>query len=134
MYVSSLRPKITIQPAKEAQIALLLAKEVIIPAKYSDFANEFLEKLAKVLLERTKVNEHVIELEKGKQPSHKLIYSLKPIEPKTFKTYIKTNLANGFIRASKSSAAAPILFIHKPNDSFCLCGNNARLNNLKIKN
>ena len=40
---------------------------------------------------------HAIELEKGKQPSFGLIYSLRPVELEILKTYIKTNLANSFI-------------------------------------
>ena len=47
----SLRLRMTINLAKKTQIALLLAKKFTIPAKYSDFANVFLEKLANVLLE-----------------------------------------------------------------------------------
>ena len=45
-------------------MALLLVKEVTVQAKYSDFADVFLEKLANILLEQTNVNEHAIELEK----------------------------------------------------------------------
>ena len=77
--------------------------------------------------ERTWVNEHTIELEKGKQPSYGPIYRLEPVEFETLKTYIKINLANGLIQASKSPASAPILFVCKPNDSFCLCVNYWRL-------
>ena len=50
-----------------------------------------------MLLERIGINEHVIKLVHGKQPSYKSIYSLGPIELKTFKTYIITNLANNLI-------------------------------------
>ena len=49
VYISFLGSKMTIHPAKKAYMALLLAKKVTIPAKYSDFANMFLEKLANVL-------------------------------------------------------------------------------------
>ena len=56
------------------------------------------------------MNKHAIELEKSKQPSFESIYSLGPLELETLKTYIKTNLAIGFIRLSKSSAGAPIIF------------------------
>ena len=42
------------------------------------------------------MNEHVIELEEGKQPPFGPIYRLGPVELETLKTYIKTNLANGF--------------------------------------
>ena len=43
IHVSSLSPvsKITIYPAREAQIVLLLAGKVTVPAKYSDFADVF---------------------------------------------------------------------------------------------
>ena len=42
---------------------------------------------------------------------------------KTFKTYIKTNLTNGFIQPLKSPTSAFILFVHKPDDSLHLCVN-----------
>ena len=76
----------------------------------------------------------MIELEKGKQPLYRPIYSLEPVEFETFKTYIKTNLANGFIKTSKLPASAPILFVCKPNSSFCLYVDYQKLNNLMIKN
>ena len=50
-----------------------------------------------MLPEYTKINKHAIKLEDGKQPLYMPIYSLGPVELKTWKTYIKTNLANGFI-------------------------------------
>ena len=52
----------------------------------------------------------------------------------TLKTYIKTNLANSFIRPSQSPASALILFIQKKNGSFQLCVDYQGLNNLTIKN
>ena len=52
----------------------------------------------------------------------------------TLKIYIKTNLANNFIRPSKSPAGAPILFNWKPDGSFHLCVDYWGLNNLTIKN
>ena len=87
--------------AKKAQLALLITKEVTVPIKYLDFADLFLEKLANVLSEQTRANEYAIKLEEGKQPPYGPIYSLGLVELKTFKTYIKTNLANGFIQALK---------------------------------
>ena len=134
VHVSSLGSRMTIYSAKKAQLALLLAKEVTVPTKYSDFADVFLEKLANILLERTGANEHVIKLEEGKQPPYGPIYSLEPVELKTLKTYIETNLANGFIRALKSPAGAPILFVRKPDGSLRLCVDYRGLNNLTIKN
>ena len=86
-----------IYPAKKAQFALLLTKEVTMLTEYLDFADVFLGKLANVLAEQTGANEHAIELKKSKQPPYGPIYSLGLIELKTLKTYIKINLANGFI-------------------------------------
>ena len=86
------------------------------------------------LPENTGINEHAIELEEGKQPPIGPIYSPGPIELETLKTYIKTNLANGFIRPSKSPAGALILFDKKPDGSLCLCVDYWGLNNITIKN
>ena len=62
MHVSSLRLKITIYLIRKAKKALLFAEEITILAKYSDFADVFLEKSANVLPEQTKVNKHAIKL------------------------------------------------------------------------
>ena len=124
----------TIHPARKAQLVLLWGKEVTVPIEYLDFADVFLEKSANVFPERTWVNENAMGLEEGKQPPYAPIYSLEPVKFKTFKTYIKINLSNGFIRALKSPTDAPILFVCKPNSSLCLCVNYQRLNNLTIKN
>ena len=134
MYISSLGLRMTMHLAREAQLALLLAKKVNVPAKYSDFANIFSKNSANILPKRTRVNEHAIELEEGKRLSYGPIYSLGPVKLKTLKTYIETNLANGFIKASKSPASTLILFVHKPNGNFWLCVDYRKLNNLMIKN
>ena len=86
------------------------------------------------LSENTKINEHAIKLEEDKQPPFGPIYSLRPIELKTFKTYIKTNLANGFIWSFKSFAGVFILFDWKLDKSFRLCMDYRDLNNLTNKN
>ena len=124
----------TIHLAKKAYMVLLLAKKITILAKYLDFANKFSEKSANILLEQTKVNDYIIKLEEGKEPPYGPIYSLELVELKTLKIYIMTNLANGFIRTSKSPAGALILFVHKPYGIFCLSVNYQGLNNLLIKN
>ena len=113
----------TIYLARKAQLALLLAKEVTVSTKYSNSADVFLEKSANVLLEQTGANQPAIELEEGKQPPYRPIYSLGLVELETLKTYIDTNLSNGFIQALKSPAGALILFVRKPNGSLRLCVN-----------
>ena len=123
VHIKTLGLGMAIYLARKTQMALLLAKKVTVLAKYSDFLNVFLEKLANILLEQTGVNEYAIELEKSKQPPYRPIYSLELVELKILKIYIKANLANGFIRASKTSANTLILFVCKPDGSFCLCVN-----------
>ena len=66
------------------------------------------------------MNEYAIKLEKGKQPSFGLIYSLRLVELEILKTYIEINLANGFIQPSKSPTGASILFDRKSDGSLCL--------------
>ena len=113
---------------------MLPTEKVTMSTKYSDFANIFLEKVADVFPEQSGANEHPIELEKGKQPPYGPIYSLGPVEFEILKTYIETNLGNGFIWASKLSVDALILFVRKPNSNLCLCINCWGFNNLTIKN
>ena len=134
VHVASLNRTPGIHPDKATQIASLLAKEVRIPDKYSDFANIFLEEKVLVLPERTELNEHGIDLEDGKQPPYRPIYSLSPIELETLKIYIKTHLKTGFIQPSKSLASAPIFFDKKPDGSLRLCVDYRGLNKLMIKN
>ena len=56
------------------------------------------------------------------------------VELETLKAYIEINLANGFIRPSKSLANTLILFDWKSNNSHWLCVNYQGLNNFMIKN
>ena len=115
-------------------MALLLAEKVTFPTKYSNFANVFLEKSPNVLPKQTGINKHAIKLEEGKHTSYRPIYSLRPVELKTVKTYTKTNLANVFICASKLLASASILFLHKCNSSFYLYVDSQGFNSLMTKN
>ncbi len=50
------------------------------------------------------------------------------------KAYIENNLANGFIKPSKSLGRAHIFFNKKPDESLRLCINYQNLNNLTINN
>ncbi len=125
-----------VHPSRRAQIAHLKADEAPteVPSEYADFADVFSPKLAAELPEHTGINDHAIELVDNRQPPYGPIYSLGPVELETLKAYIENNLANGFIRPSKSPAGAPILFDKKPNRSLRLCVDYRGLNNLTIKN
>ena len=119
-----------------AQVGALIFNKAFteVPAEYSDYSDVLSAENAAELLENTGMNEYAIELEESKQQSFGPIYSLGPVELETLKTYIKTNLTNGFIRPSKSPTGAPILFDRKPNGSLRLCMDYWGLNNITIKN
>ena len=125
-----------VYPSWRPQISSLIAEKALtkVPAEYLDFADVFSPDLASELPKHTEINDHAIELINGQQPSYKPIYSLGPVKLDILKTYIKTNLANRFIRPFKSPAGAPILFDRKSNGFFWLCVNYQGLNNLTIKN
>ena len=99
--------KMPVHFKKQAQIktqsgvqvrALLFDKALTkILAEYSNYSNIFLVKNIAEFLENTKINKYAIKLEEDKQSSFSLIYSLQLIELEILKTYIKINLANGFI-------------------------------------
>lgn len=71
--------KISIDLAWKAQIALLVVEKVTILAKYLNFANVFLEKLAIELLKYLVINKHSINLKSNKQSLYSLIYNLEPV-------------------------------------------------------
>ena len=120
---------------KQAQVEALLFNKAFteVLAKYSDYSDVFLAEYVVKLPENTGMNEHAIELEEGKQPLFGPIYSLELVKIEILKTYIKTNLANGFIRLSKFPTEALILFNRKPNRSLHLCVDYRGFNNLTIK-
>ena len=103
------------------------------PNKYTDFADIFSPKLATKLLEH-RISNYAIKLLDNQQPPYGSIYSLGPVKLEILKTYIENNLANGFIRPSKSPAGAPILFDKKPDGSLRLCVDYRGFSNLIIKN
>lgn len=61
-------------------------------------------------LSTTSINNYAKELIDDRQALFGFIYNLELILLKTLKTYIKNNLANSFIKLSKSLARVPILF------------------------
>ena len=105
-----------------------------VSAEYSNYSNVFSAENVAELPENTGMNEHTIKLEEGKQPPFGPIYSLGPVELETLKTYIETNLVNGFIHPFKSPTGVSILFNRKSDGSLCLRVNYWGFNNITIKN
>lgn len=68
IYVSSLSLKlITIYPAREAEIALLLTKKGTVSTEYANCINIFSKESAKIFSEKTGINKYVIKLIDSKQ-------------------------------------------------------------------
>jgi len=78
--------------------------------------------------------DHAIDLEPGFKIPYGQIYNLSEVELRTLKAYIETNLSNGFIQRSSSSAAAPILFAKKQDGGLQLCVDYQALNSVTVKN
>lgn len=99
------------------QIAFLKADETptLISSKYTNFADIISKNLIAQLLEYTRIN-NTINLVEDQKPFYKPIYSLGLLKLETLKIYIKTNLANVFIRLSKSPAGIFISFIREPDN------------------
>ena len=115
VYVAALEVFLTemiIYPSKKTQIAALKQDEVFtkVLSKYINYADVFSFNFVMKLPENTGINKHAIKLEKGKQPSYRLIYSLGLVELQILETYIKIYLKIGFIQPFKSPAISPILF------------------------
>ena len=108
-------------------------EEPTISKVYRDLANVFSPSNANFLPPHREENQ-AIELEPGKTPLFGPLYNLSEYQLKTLREYIDENLANGFIRPSKSSAGAPVLFTPKPDGTLRLCVDYRGLNSMTIKN
>ena len=78
--------------------------------------------------------DHKIKFMESKQPGYGPLYSISQGEFQVLKKFLDENLAKGFIRASFSPAAAPVLFARKPGGIFRLCVNYKTFNAITVKN
>ena len=62
------------------------------------------------------------------------LYSMSRDEALELRQYLDENLSKGFIRASRSDAAAPVLFVKKPGEGLCFCVDYRGLNAITVKN
>jgi len=64
---------------------------------------------------------HRIVLEEGKQPRFGPLYEMSQNELLVLQKYLKKHLSKGFIKASLSPIAAPVIFVKKPGSSLHFC-------------
>jgi hypothetical protein len=89
-------------------------------AQYQEFVEIFSKETAETHTPY-RLMDYTINLEPDNKLPYRVLYNLSEFELKTLKVYIETNLANGFIQRSSSSAAAPILFAQiKMEDYICV--------------
>jgi len=75
-----------------------------------------------------------IDLEPGTTPPHQPLYNLSSGELDYLRKYIEESLQKGWIRRSRSSAGAPMLFAKKKDGSLRLCVDYRGLNKITLKN
>ncbi|KAI0991009.1 hypothetical protein K3495_g17178, partial [Podosphaera aphanis] len=78
--------------------------------------------------------DHKIELKPGTTPPYGPLYNMSVEELQVLRKYLNEQLEKGFIRVSKSPAAAPVLFAKKPGGGLRFCVDYRGLNNITIKN
>ena len=79
-------------------------------------------------------SDHYIKLKEGATPPLGLLYNISRDEQEVLKDYLKDNLSKGFIRASQSPAASPVLFVKKADGGLRFCVDYRALNELTVKN
>jgi len=104
-----------------------------IPAECHEFLPLFSEALAKKLPPHWPYD-HKIPLREGFTSPFGPLYSMFRTELQTLMEWLEENLSKGFIRASSSPAASPIVFVKKTDGSLRLCVDYCGLNVGTIKN
>ena len=83
-----------------------------IPKKYEEYVDVF-DKVKASVLPKHHPYDCPLDLQPGQEPPWGPIYNLSPTELEVLRAYIEENLAQGFIRHSKSPAGAPIFIVRK---------------------
>ena len=118
---NALAPKSTTNPAKK------------LPTEYYDFLNVFSRADLDILLPH-RLYDHKIPLIGEKTPPWGPLYSMSSDKLKVLKKYLEKNLSKGFIRATSSPTASPVLFACKPKGGLRFCVDYRQLNVMIIKN
>ncbi|KAI0992119.1 hypothetical protein K3495_g16067, partial [Podosphaera aphanis] len=107
--------------------------KLFLPTQYHDYLDVFDRKQAN-LLPPHRPWDHPIDLQPGTIPPASRPYSMNQKELKALREYLDQELSKGFIRISRSPAAAPVLFVKKPNGDLRFCIDYRGLNAISVKN
>jgi len=133
------RPNHHIFAASVADIekALEPKKEVdpltILPEEYHKFIDVFSRKESDILPPH-RPYDHKITLKDSSSLPFSRLYPMSRDELLVLRKYLQENLNKGFIKASSSPVASPVLFVKKPNGGLRLCVDYRALNALTVKN
>ena len=105
----------------------------LLPKLYTAFLNVFSRKEADTLPKHGPYD-HTIHLKEGTQAPVSTLYSMSRDEALELRWYLDENLSKEFIRASRSDAAAPVLFVKKPEGGLHFCVDYRGLNVITVKN
>lgn len=103
-----------------------------VPIEYYDLLEVFSRHDADTLPPR-RPYDHKIHLEPGQTPGYGPLYGMSQDELRVLKKYLDDNLKKGFIRASSSPAASPVLFVKKPGGGLRFCVDYRALNSITVK-
>ena len=102
--------------------------------EYKQWKHLFLKEITTKALFKHQTWDHEIILESSKTFTFELIYALFEKELKTLREYLDENLKKEFIQKSKSSTRYSILFVLKKDETFRLCVDYRKLNEIIVKN
>ena len=105
----------------------------ILPTRYHAFLHVFSRKDADTLPTHGPYD-HAINLQEGAKPPASALYGMSRDEALELRRYLDENLSKGFIRASRSESAAPVLFVKKPGGGLRFCVDYRGLNAVTVKN
>ena len=104
----------------------------LLPKQYHEFLDVFSKKKSEDLPPR-RPYDHAINLKEGTQAPSQALYGMSRTEIEELRRYLDENLAKGFIRASRSHAASPVMFVKKPGGGLRFCVDYRALNAITIK-
>jgi hypothetical protein len=117
----ALAPKVTVDPREK------------LPKEYHEFLDVFSKKEADKLPPH-RPYDHKIQLKEGAEPPFGPMYDMSRGELLVLREYLEENLGKGFIRASRSPAASPVIFVRKPAGGLRFCVDYRTLNGITVKN
>jgi hypothetical protein len=130
IYVVFITPAIPIR-SDSVELTTLSTELITLPSKYEEYAKVFSKEEAAKFLDSTRV-EHSIPVKEGVEVLYNPIYSLSANELRVLREYIKSSLAKGWIRPSKSPIGALILFVLKKDGGLRLYVDYRGLNRVTI--